>query len=69
MSNRITEGSRVEPRVQPTKSDISYGYVRRIWTGTADMDGSHYAGRLMAHVYWPEIRSDGRWPVDELRAL
>ena len=63
---KIAVGVRVAPK-GATKSALSYGYVRALWTGTAEIDGTAHAGREFAEVYWPEIKSAGRWPVDDLR--
>jgi hypothetical protein len=50
----IQVGTRVKPRGEaPTKNDITYGYVRAI-------SGDD------VWVYWPEIKSEGKWPLTQL---
>lgn len=58
-------GSKVYPKGD-TRKGLTYGYVREVWTGTEERDGRSYIGTPFAYVYWPEIRSAGRWPVDQL---
>ena len=51
-SHMIKVGSRVRPTYDPmsTKAGLTYGYVREI-------NGEE------ARVYWPKIKSEGRWPL------
>ena len=58
---------KVNDKVKPTgEANLTYGYVRKSWVGTAKSDGRFYDGKNMVMVYWPEIKKVGQWSADTL---
>ena len=60
-------GKSVSP-IGPTRDGLTEGIVRDLWVGD-ESGGREDIGVEFALVYWPEIDSEGRWPVSQLRRV
>jgi hypothetical protein len=58
---------KVNGKVKPvgtTKDGLAYGYVKSISQHQAER--GFWKGKSVVNVYWPQLKSYGEWPADEL---